>query len=506
MKLSIKLTVTVASLSLGTAAASAIAVHAVLTTDALPLWLAPVIVLAIALLVTLLAAILFIRQITVPIAALSAAITRVALGDLSQEVKVQSKDELGKLTQNFNNMILQLTKAYRSLEETVREAKQGRAQLEASINSLHQAFILVNAKDEVLMANAVALSTIFGEQKSAEKNAASRTPTLDEVAQALAETIDIKKIAKQTLLNLKPSKFSNLPLGGRFLNVYLSPVISEETAIGYVILIEDVTEERILQRSRDEFFSIASHELRTPLTAIRGSTSMIKDYFPKEMKNEDLSSIVDDMHESAVRLIEIVNDFLDTSSLEQGKVQFHFTAFKLESIIEKIIYELSGMGRNKNIALQFDHLTLKNIGLVYADPSRLEQILYNLIGNAMKFTDKGSVTINCIVEAKQVKVCVSDTGQGISLEGQQILFHKFQQSTKSILTRDSTRGTGLGLYISKLLIEQMGGVIKLEHTEEGKGSTFSITIPFATPAQIKLSAADPEKDTVLAESSKPRLT
>jgi two-component system sensor histidine kinase ChiS len=116
---------------------------------------------------------------------------------------------------------------------------------------------------------------------------------------------------------------------------------------------------------------------------------------------------------------------------------------------------------------------------VRADQSRVKQILYNLIGNAMKFTQKGGVIINCLVQGGFVKITVSDTGPGISLEGQQLLFHKFQQTGDSIITRDSTRGTGLGLYISKLLIEHMGGEIKLEHTELGKGSVFSVTLPVA---------------------------
>jgi K+-sensing histidine kinase KdpD len=125
---------------------------------------------------------------------------------------------------------------------------------------------------------------------------------------------------------------------------------------------------------------------------------------------------------------------------------------------------------------------------VYGDVNRIKQILYNLIGNAMKFTKHGSVTINCLIQARRLKVTVTDTGPGIDAAGQQLLFRKFQQTAQSIITRDDTRGTGLGLYISKLLIEHMGGQIRLEHSEVGKGSTFSFTMPFATPAQIKAGA------------------
>src|SRR5213075_2929978 len=94
-------------------------------------------------------------------------------------------------------------------------------------------------------------------------------------------------------------------------------------AIGTAILVEDVTEERVMARSKDEFFSIASHELRTPLTAIRGNTSLIQQYYKAQLKDGQLNEMVGDIHESSLRLIEIVNDFLDASRLEQGKMQFH---------------------------------------------------------------------------------------------------------------------------------------------------------------------------------------
>ena len=113
------------------------------------------------------------------------------------------------------------------------------------------------------------------------------------------------------------------------------------------------------------------------------------------------------------------------------------------------------------------------------DADRVKQVIYNFIGNAMKFTTHGSITISSEVKGRQLKVLITDTGSGIPLDRQHLLFHKFQQASNNILTRDTTRGTGLGLYISKLLVEKMHGKIRLEHSEEGKGSTFSFTLPLA---------------------------
>jgi len=120
---------------------------------------------------------------------------------------------------------------------------------------------------------------------------------------------------------------------------------------------------------------------------------------------------------------------------------------------------------------------------VYADKNRVKQIIYNLLGNAMKFTEHGTITIDARIQGKKLKILIVDTGPGISAAEQRLLFHKFQQSTNNFTTRES-RGTGLGLYISKLLSEQMGGRISLDHSEPGKGSTFAFTLPIATPKQI----------------------
>ncbi len=416
------------------------------------------------------------RKVMRPIRALTAAVTRITLGDLSQSIPESTEDELGSLGRSFNEMTHQLSATHRALQETTREATEGRAQLESSINGLRQGFILTDASGKFILSNAAARDLEHPESMARNHKSATAFATAD-LEKLLPTDLRLAERIKRTMKSREQSKFASLPVGGRFINLYLSPVTSGKAVIGCVLLLEDVTEERIIQRSRDEFFSIASHELRTPLTAIRGNTSLIKENFPKVIKNHDVKEMIDDIHESSVRLIEIVNDFLDVSRLEQDKMKFVPTAFSIEPVIEKIIYEMSGMSRDKNITLSFDQNTLGDLPEVYADPSRVKQVLYNLVGNGMKFTTNGGVVINCLREKDKLKICVSDTGPGISLEGQQLLFHKFQQTADSILTRDGTRGTGLGLYISKLLVEHMKGTIRLEHTELGKGTTFSFTLP-----------------------------
>ena len=190
-----------------------------------------------------------------------------------------------------------------------------------------------------------------------------------------------------------------------------------------------------------------------------------------------------DIHTSAIRLIDIVNDFLDVSRLEQGKVSFSYAAVSVEKVIESTAYEMKAVINEKKIYLKVDKLTLDTLPQAWVDENRLKQVVYNLVGNAAKFTEKGGITISARLEPDKdkIKVLVTDTGRGISQDSQQLLFHKFQQTGSSLLTRDTTRGTGLGLYISKMIVESMGGMISLDHSDTDKGSIFSFTLPVATP-------------------------
>jgi signal transduction histidine kinase len=137
-------------------------------------------------------------------------------------------------------------------------------------------------------------------------------------------------------------------------------------------------------------------------------------------------------------------------------------------------------------------MTLDKLPKVWADTTQLKQVLYNLVGNAAKFTDVGGIAISATSDAGFVKVIVTDTGRGIAVESKKLLFRKFQQAGSSLLTRDTTRGTGLGLYICRLMMDNMGGSIVLEHTKVGHGSSFSITIPVATNKLREL--ADPRQN------------
>jgi signal transduction histidine kinase len=295
----------------------------------------------------------------------------------------------------------------------------------------------------------------------------------------LKDKIDLSKYIKKCGVEKKRVVFTDIEIEGRVFKFLLSPILTKEVkeiCIGVVVLIQDITEEKILDRSKDEFFSIASHELRTPLTAIRGNTSMILEYYTEVLKDPELKSMIDDVHESSIRLINIVNDFLNVSRLEQSRMVFNITNFNLDELIPETIKEYDVTVSRKNIGISYID-PKETLPLVSGDADKVRQVLINLLGNSLKFTTKGKIKIETETGDKFVKIFVSDTGIGIPLKQQSLLFHKFQQAGENLFTRDAAGGSGLGLYISKMMMEGMGGEIKLEKSEVDKGSTFSFTLP-----------------------------
>jgi len=344
-----------------------------------------------------------------------------------------------------------------------------RARMVSSINSLHMGFIIADKKHNIIVKNP-AVSDITGIPDS--------KITFERISQEFAANMDLKSVCEECLKRQTSFGKDDIYYKDKILRVFLTPVVVAEqkgAAIGYVLLIEDVTEEKQLVRAKDEFFAVASHELRTPLTAIRGNTSLIQDYFADKIEDADLKEMIDDMHESSIRLINIVNDFLDASRLEQGRVVLKKEEFDIVSLMRDVVNELDEFAGQRGLAVKITDPggELK----VYADRARTHQIGNNLLGNAIKFTKQGEIKISFAKLEDTVKVLVTDTGAGISPANQRLLFKKFQQAGEKVLARDVTKGTGMGLYISKLLVELMGGKVYLDKSELGKGSTFAFELP-----------------------------
>ena len=422
------------------------------------------------------------RRITKPIIELRDVVTRFGLGESEAEIDVTSNNEIGQLGKAFNIMASNLRTSNTKLREE-------HIKLEASINSLNIGFMMIDLTSKVIInpeAHNILHYTTAGK---IDPYSAQESLSLEDIEAKLGFAIGLKATMAEALQARQPIERKAVDFNSRVLRIFIAPILSNTgdptSTLGTVVLMEDITETKIQERSKDEFFSIASHELRTPLTSIKGNSSMILNYYKDLLKDQNLKEIVEDMHTSSIRLIEIVNDFLDVSRLEQGKMSYSYVPISVEKVIESVAYEMRAVLDEKKLYLKIDNLTLDALEPVWADENRLKQVIYNLVGNAAKFTEEGGITVSAMPHADEgfVKVLVTDTGRGMTPESQQLLFHKFQQASSSLLTRDTTRGTGLGLYISKMIVESMGGEITLEDSVSEKGSSFSFTLPIATTVQ-----------------------
>lgn len=422
--------------------------------------------------------------------------------DLSTKIEEDGHDEIGRLGHSINEMLSELSRAQQSEKEAtdlLREEKasvekqviertealskakddiskgwlqiqQEKVRLTASINSLPLGFIMTDVEGNVLTHNPV-VTKIF--------NLITDEWKIAEVFEKIVSKIDLPAHIAKSISDKKQTIINEIQLESKYLRITIVPILTHQAeVIGTVILVEDITEAKVLERARDEFFSIASHELRTPLTSIKGNTALIKQYYAEVLNDKNLKEMIDDIHESSNRLILIVNDFLDVSRIEQGRITYNTENINCFEIVQEVIHDLQITADEKNIKLSIDNQTTNP--MVKGDKDRTSQIIYNLVGNALKFTDSGDVKVELKNNENKVEVRIIDTGTGISPDGQALLFRKFQQASDNPLTRKSSSGTGLGLYISKTLAEGMGGDVTLERTEEGVGSTFLLALPEST--------------------------
>ena len=232
---------------------------------------------------------------------------------------------------------------------------------------------------------------------------------------------------------------------------------------------------QVLDKQKSEFVSIASHQLRSPLTAIRGYVSMmVEGSFGKlpDKANEALGRI----SESTVFMASSIDDFLEVSRIESGNMKYDYKDVNFKEQAEHIVDDLRTDALRRGLLLMF-RSDMNGNGLVRADAGKTQQILHNLINNALKYTPKGSVTVYAHddVKGKKMYVEIIDTGLGLSTESITKLFGKFARA--KVASSANIMGTGLGLFVAREMARAMGGDITVASDGEGRGSTFTIGLP-----------------------------
>ncbi|HZG82715.1 MAG TPA: ATP-binding protein, partial [Brevibacillus sp.] len=262
----------------------------------------------------------------------------------------------------------------------------------------------------------------------------------------------------------------DIPVQGRIWSLVMVPLMDKEQIRGAVAVIRDMTRERKLDKMRNDFVANVSHELRTPLSMLQGySEAIVDDMVATPEEHKELAQII---YDESVRMTKLVNELLSLARMEAGHVELFKERIELRPYLERIHRKFNNLAREQDISLSLEVTTPHQ----YADfdPDRMEQVLTNLIDNALRHTPShGSVMIRARGE-KVLWLEISDTGSGIPQEDLPFVFERFYKADKA-RTRGRAGGTGLGLAIAKNIIDAHGGTISVQ-SKLGEGTTFTISI------------------------------
>lgn len=242
-----------------------------------------------------------------------------------------------------------------------------------------------------------------------------------------------------------------------------------------------------LDAAKSEFVSIVSHQLRTPLTAVKGYISMMIEGTYGKLKDEQ-NITLGKVFQSAERLIVLINDLLNLNRIEDGRIIYEFKAVDMAQMVDDAIFEQKGLADGKNLKLTW--IKPHGLPMAWADADKIRQVVMNFIDNAIKYTAEGTVNVSLKLESDYLLYAVKDTGVGMGPEEKVRLFKKFERGEGGRLMY--TGGTGLGLYVAKLMTEAHKGIIEGVSEGKGKGSMFSIKIPteeFAKKSNINQESA-----------------
>ncbi|MGH9804961.1 MAG: sensor histidine kinase [Candidatus Acidiferrales bacterium] len=251
--------------------------------------------------------------------------------------------------------------------------------------------------------------------------------------------------------------------------------LSDGSLLGRLFLYLDITRERELDQTKSEFISIASHELRTPMTSIKGSLDLLLGGFAGDV-NEETRELLVIAHSGCERLIRLINDILDLSKIEAGKMQLRLQRMTLVDSVQRSVRTIKSYADSLNVKLEVE--AAEPLPDILGDKDRLDQVVTNLLGNAIKFSPpEGTVTVALAAVPEGVQCRVMDTGPGIPADQVVRIFDKFHQVAGPSKKKG---GTGLGLTIARALVVEHNGRIWAE-SQVGRGSHFNFIIPAAPP-------------------------
>jgi signal transduction histidine kinase/DNA-binding response OmpR family regulator/CHASE3 domain sensor protein len=423
------------------------------------------------------------RRITRVAADMQAVVEDIAAGRRNRRLPAEADDELGRFAMAFNEVADQFQASITELERQIEltraaelRARERLAITNAVLDSTADAILVVGPDGQAILKNR-RLREFYGPAA----DAAGVAEFFAHADQIFEDSAALREMTERALAHPDEeiTTFATVRAPRREIAFVSRPVRGEDGAyIGQLLVQRDVTREREVDRMKSEFVSLVSHELRTPLTSIKGYVDLLIDGDVGEVTAEQ-REFLGIVKSNADRLVTLINDLLDVSRIESGKVELRLAAVDLSSTLTQVAAsmrpQIEAMKQSLSMHVPDD------LPLVSADGPRLIQILTNLLSNAHKYTPEGgSIEVTAEAVAGFVRVHVRDSGIGMAPDELSKLFTKFFRANNR--TAQTVGGTGLGLAITKTLVEMHGGQIAVE-SEEGRGTCFSFTLPVAT-AQV----------------------
>ncbi|WP_281380790.1 ATP-binding protein [Anoxybacillus tengchongensis] len=390
-------------------------------------------------------------RITAPLRKMRQVAFEIARGKFDSKVPIVTHDEIGELAMAFNQM-------GRQLQFHINALNQEKEQLASILSSMADGVITLNRNGEVLITNPPAdrfLQAWYYEQ--GQRDDLSPLPP------------QVNELFKKAVTEEKEQAIE-MALQGRNWVIVMTPLYNGKMIRGAVAVLRDMTEERRLDKLRKDFIANVSHELRTPIAMLQGySEAIVDDIAATDEEKKELAKVI---YDESLRMGRLVNDLLDLARMEAGHLTLHHEQVSLRPYIERIIHKFQGLAKEKGVRLLVD---MNNEPIVSFDPDRIEQVMTNLIDNALRHTDDGGeVRVIVAADEEVVRISVQDSGTGIPEEDLPFVFERFYKADKA-RTRGRS-GTGLGLAIAKNIVEAHKGTITV-HSKLGEGTTFTFALP-----------------------------
>lgn len=348
------------------------------------------------------------------------------------------------------------------------------AQLSALINSMADGVIATDEQGKITLYNGAALNILDSNSTVEGTYIGNLIKLLDSNEQPIDTTRLVLETASQTISRDYQIRYSD----GSLVKIYLSiapvkPEYGSDQKGGYVLLVRDITHEKSLEEERNEFVSVVSHELRTPVTIAEGNLSNAIVIIENEGDIQAVNNAVHQAHDQIMFLASLINDLATLSRAENGTLQnLNYVSINVHQLVHTLSQNYVPEVEKKNLKMHTE--VDPSLELLHNSALYLREILQNFITNAIKYTERGVVTLSARPAPGGVEFSVSDTGIGISQKEQEEVFKKFYRS-EDYRTRKSS-GTGLGLYVTQKLAKLIGAKISVSSVLN-KGTTFSLFVP-----------------------------